>query len=85
MSSLAGKKGTTVSYYVLVPEEGYTTDVTFTTNRKKGAPFSTITVPGVKLERNKVTTITGSFYNHQQGLSITLNDAWNAEGNEIQI
>lgn len=85
VSSLAGKKGTTVSYYLLVPEGGYTTDVTFTTNRKKGTPFSTITVPGVKLERNKVTTITGSFYNHQQGLSITLNDAWSAEGNEIKI
>lgn len=85
VSSVAGKKGTTINYFFLTPEDGYTTDITFTTNSTKGVPYSNITVPNVLLERNKVTTITGSFYNHQQGVSISLNDEWNGEGNEINI
>lgn len=85
VSGLAGKTGTTISYFLLAPEDGYTTDITFTTNRKNGAPYSTITVPDVPFERNKVTNITGSFYNHQQGFTISLNDEWSAESNDINI
>lgn len=85
VSSLAGTTGTTLTYYLLVPTDGYTTDITFTTNSKTGKPYSTITVPNVKFERNKTTTITGSFYNHEQGFSISLHDAWNETGYEIHI
>lgn len=45
VSSLAGTTGTTLTYYVLVPADGYTTDITFTTNSKSGTPYSSITVP----------------------------------------
>lgn len=85
VSALAGTTGTVINYFMLVPEDGYTTDITFTTNSTKGTPYSIITVPDVPLERNKVTTITGSLYNHQQGFSIAVNDAWNSEGNDINI
>ena len=85
VSSLAGTTGTTLTYYVLVPADGYTTDITFTTNRKAGTPYSSITVPNVHFERNKTTTITGSFYNHKQGFSISLNDAWDENGYNINI
>lgn len=85
VSVLAGTTGTEINYFLLVPENGYTTDVTFTTNSTTGKPYSTITVPNVPLERNKVTTIIGSLYNHQQGFSIKVNDGWNSEGNDINI
>ena len=85
VSALAGQHATTINYFFLVPDGGYTTDITFTTNSTKGAPYSTITVPSVPLERNKVTTITGSLYNHQQGFSIALNDEWDGESNDINI
>lgn len=85
VSVLAGTTGTVINYFMLVPENGYTTDVTFTTNSTTGKPYSTITVPNVPLERNKVTTITGSLYNHKKGLSIKVNDEWNNEGHDINI
>lgn len=85
VSSLAGTTGTTITYYVLTPKDGYTTDITFTTNRNAAPPYSTITVPNVTFERNKTTTITGSFYNHKQGFSISLNDAWDETGHDINI
>lgn len=85
VSSLAGTTGTTLTYYVLVPVDGYTTDITFTTNRKAGTSYSSITVPNVRFERNKTTTITGSFYNHKQGFSISLNDVWDENDYDINI
>lgn len=85
VSVLAGTTGTTITYYMFAPADGYTTDVTFTTNSKTGKPYSTITVPDVRLERNKTTTITGSFYNHQQGVSISINDVWDENGYDISI
>ena len=85
VSVLAGTTGTTITYYMFAPTDGYTTDITFTTNSKTGKPYSTITVPNVKFERNKTTTITGSFYNHQQGFSISINDAWSETGYDINI
>lgn len=85
VSSLAGTTGTTLTYYVLVPADGYTTDITFTTKSKVGTSYSSITVPNVRFERNKTTTITGSFYNHKQGFSISLNDVWDENGYNINI
>lgn len=85
VSVLAGTTGTTITYYMFAPADGYTTDITFTTNSKTGKPYSTITVPNVRLERNKTTTITGSFYNHQQGFSISIDDAWDENGYDISI
>ena len=85
VSVLAGTTGTTITYYMFAPSDGYATDITFTTNSKTGKPYSTFTVPNVRLERNKTTTITGSFYNHQQGVSISINDAWDENGYDISI
>lgn len=85
VSALAGTTGTTITFYVFAPTDGYTTDITFTTNSKTGKPYSTITVPNVRFERNKTTTITGSFYNHQQRFSISINDAWSETGYDISI
>lgn len=83
--SLRGTTGTVLSFFVLAPRDGYTTDVTLTTNRAEGKPYSTITVPGVQLERNKVTTISGPIYGHGQGVQISVQDEWNSEGNDINI
>ena len=86
VSSLAGTVGTTIAYFVLCPEDGYSADITFTMNRKNTpTPYATITVPNVRLERNKITTITGSFYNHSASLSLSIKDEWQQEGNDINI
>lgn len=86
VSSLAGTVGTTIAYFVLCPKDGYSADITFTMNRKNTpTPYATITVPNVRLERNKITTITGSFYNHSASLSLSIKDEWQQEGNDINI
>lgn len=85
VSQLRGTTGTSLVYYFLTPKEGYKTDITFRTNRTEGAPYSTITVENVPLERNKVTTITGPLYKHGQGFQMIVNDEWNSEGNDINI
>ena len=85
VANLRGTTGTVLSYFVLAPKDGYQTDITLTTNRTEGNPYSTITVPGVTLERNKVTTISGPIYGHGQGVQVTVNDAWVNEGHDINI
>ena len=85
VTSLQGTTGTVLSYFVLAPKDGYTTDVTLTMNRAEGTPYSTITVPSVPLERNKVTTITGSIYGHKQGFLVSVKDAWLETTNDIVI
>lgn len=85
VSQLRGTTGTSLAYYFLTPKEGYKTDITFRTNRTEGAPYSTITVENVPLERNKVTTITGPLYKHGQGFQMIVNDEWDSEGNDINI
>lgn len=85
VANLRGTTGTVLSYFVLAPKDGYQTDITLTTNRTEGNPYSTITVPGVTLERNKVTTISGPIYGHGQFFQVTLNDEWDSEGHDINI
>ena len=85
VTNLRGTTGTVFSYFVLAPKDGYQTDITLTTNRTDGNPYSTITVPGVMLERNKATTITGPIYGHSQGFQVTVNDALDSEGHDINI
>ena len=85
VSSLRGTTGTVLNYFVMAPKDGYQTDITLTTNRTDGNPYSTITVPSVKLERNKVTTITGPIYGHGQGFQVMVNDAWSESTNDIVI
>ena len=85
VANLRGTTGTVLSYFVLTPKDGYTTDVTLTTNRTEGDPYSAITVPSVILERNKVTTISGPIYGHKQGFRVTVNDTWDNEGHDINI
>ena len=85
VTNLRGTTGTVLSYFVLAPKDGYQTDITLTTNRTEGKPYSTITVPGVTLERNKVTTISGPIYGHGQGFQVTVIDTWGNEGHDINI
>lgn len=85
VANLRGTTGTVLSYFVLAPKDGYQTDITLITNRTEGNPYSTITVPGVTLERNKVTTITGPIYGHGQCFQVTVNDTWVNEGHDINI
>lgn len=80
-----GTTGTTFAFYLLTPKAGYQTDVTLTTNRTEGAPYSAITMENVPLERNKVTTITGPLYKHGQSFQVTVNDTWDNEGHDINI
>ena len=81
---LRGTTDNTLSYFLLVPKAGYKTDLTFTMN-STGAPYATITIPDVPFERNKITTITGSLYSHQQRMVMTVNDEWNSETTDITI
>lgn len=85
VTNLRGTTGTVLSYFVLAPKGGYQTDITLTTNRTEGNPYSTITVPGVTLERNKLITITGPIYGHGQGFQVTVNDTWSESTNDIVI
>lgn len=85
VTNLRGTTGTVFSYFVLAPKDGYQTDITLTTNRTDGDPYSIITVPGVTLERNNATTITGPIYGHSQGFQVTVNDALESEGHDINI
>ena len=85
VTNLRGTTGTVLSYFVLAPKDGYQTDITLTTNRADGNPYSTITVPDVPLERNKVTMISGPIYGHGQSFQLTVNDAWDSEGHDINI
>lgn len=81
---LRGTTDNTLSYFILVPKAGYKTDLTFTMN-STGSPYATITIPDVPFERNKITTITGSLYNHNQRMIMTVNDEWNSETTDITI
>ena len=81
---LRGTTDNTLSYFLLVPKAGYKTDLTFTMN-STDAPYATITIPDVPFERNKITTITGSLYSHQQRMVMTVNDEWNSETTDITI
>lgn len=82
----AGKQNRSIAYYVLVPAQGYASDVSFVVGRRgSDKPYAEILVPGVKLERNKITTISGSFYHHQKVVSVTVEDAWSNEGNDYEI
>lgn len=81
---LRGTTDNTLSYFLLVPKAGYKTDLTFTMN-STDAPYATITIPDVPFERNKITTITGSLYNHNQRMTMTVNDEWNSETTDITI
>lgn len=81
---LRGTTDNTLSYFLLVPKSGYKTDITFTMN-STDAPYATITIPDVPFERNKITTITGSLYSHQQRMVMTVNDEWNSETTDITI
>ena len=85
VANLRGTTGTVLSYFVLAPKDGYQTDITLTTNRTEGNPYSTITVPGVTLERNKVTTISGPIYGHNHGFQVTVNDTWSESTNDIVL
>lgn len=84
VKNLRGTTDNTLAYFLLVPKAGYKTDLVFTMN-STSTPYATITIPDVPLERNKITTITGSLYNHHQRVTMTVNDEWNSETTDITI
>ena len=81
---LRGTTDNTLSYFLLVPKAGYKTDITFTMN-STDAPYGTVTITDVPFERNKITNITGSLYNHNERMTMTVNDEWNSETTDITI
>lgn len=84
VKNLRGTTDNTLSYFLLVPKAGYKTDLVFTMN-STSTPYATITIPNVPFERNKITTITGSLYNHHQRMTMVVNDEWNSETTDITI
>lgn len=84
VQNLRGTTGNTLAYFLLVPKAGYKADLTFTMN-STDAPLATITISDVPFERNKITTITGSLYNHHQRMTMAVNDEWNSETTDITI
>lgn len=86
VTKCAGKTSAPFFYYFLVPEEGYTTDITFTADRNGSRePYTSFTLSGITLQRNHVTMISGSFYNRQPAISLTLNDAWGEEQTQVDF
>ena len=86
-SQYAGQTGSTISYFFLAPDgDGYTTDISLQMNRKdSNEPYAAFTIPNVRLQRNRITTISGSYYDHQSGFSLTVNDAWEEEQNNVEF
>ena len=86
-SQYAGRTGSTISYFFLAPDgDGYTTDISLQMNRKdSNEPYAAFTIPNVRLQRNRITTISGSYYDHQSGFSLTVNDAWEEEQNNVEF
>lgn len=86
-SQYAGKTGNTISYFLLVPDgDGYTTDISFQMNRKDSdKPYAAFTIPDVCLQRNRITTISGSYYDHEEGFFLTVNDEWEEEQNNVEF
>lgn len=86
-SQYAGQTGSTISYFLLAPDgDGYTTDVSIQMNRKDSdKPYAAFTIPDVCLQRNRITTISGSYYDHEEGFFLTVNDAWDEEQNNIEF
>lgn len=86
-SQYAGKTGSTISYFLLVPDgDGYTTDISFQMNRKDSdKPSAAFTIPDVCLQRNRITTISGSYYDHEEGFFLTVNDEWEEEQNSVEF
>ena len=86
-SQYAGQTGSTISYFLLVPDgDGYTTDVSIQMNRKDSdKPYAAFTIPDVCLQRNRITTISGSYYDHEEGFFLTVNDAWEEEQNNVEF
>lgn len=86
-SQYVGQTGSTISYFLLVPDgDGYTTDVSIQMNRKDSdKPYAAFTIPDVCLQRNRITTISGSFYDHEEGFFLTVNDAWDEEQNNVEF
>lgn len=86
LADYVGTQGKTISYFVLTPKDGYATDLTFTMNRKgSSTPYVTITVPNVKLERNRITTVSGSYYSGQTAFSLSVDDTWSEEENKVEF
>lgn len=86
-SQYAGQTGSTISYFFLAPDgDGYTTDISLQMNRKdSNEPYAAFTIPNVRLQRNRITTISGSYYDHQSGFSLTVNDEWEEEQNNVEF
>lgn len=86
-SQYAGQTGSTISYFLLAPDgDGYTTDVSIQMNRKDSdKPYAAFTIPDVCLQRNRITTISGSYYDHEEGFFLTVNDAWDEEQNNVEF
>lgn len=86
-SQYAGKTGSTISYFLLVPDgDGYTTDISFQMNRKDSdKTYASFTIPDVCLQRNRITTISGSYYDHEEGFFLTVNDEWEEEQNSVEF
>lgn len=86
VTKCAGKTSAPFFYYFLVPEEGYTTDITFTVDRKGSTePYTSFKLSGITLQRNHVTMISGSFYNRQPTFQLTLNDAWGEDQSTVEF
>ena len=86
VTKCAGKTSAPFFYYFLVPEDGYTTDITFTADRKGSSePYTSFTLSGITLQRNHVTMISGSFYNRHPTFSLTMNDAWGEEQSLVEF
>ena len=87
VSKYAGKTGSSISYFFLAPDgDGYTTNISFQMNRKDSEePYTSFTLSDVRLQRNHITTVAGSFYDHQAGFSLSVNDGWDEEQNNVEF
>lgn len=80
-----GKSGNTLTYFVLCPTDGYTTDMTFTLTAADGTAYEPVTLSSVPFERNKVTTISGGLFGHSASAAVSVADAWSTDTHDINL
>ena len=76
-SSYAGTTGQlAASFYCLSPSVEWTTDVTLTASRADNSSIATISVAGIPMQRNHITSYSGTLFGAGRSISVTADDAW---------
>lgn len=76
-ASYAGTSGNlAMAIYGICDGEGYSTDVQVTATGSDESLLADITLTGVPLQRNRVTSYSGSLFSSTRSMTVSVDDAW---------